>query len=175
MYYQSINGGAQKEILSDVNYNHRLSKNGRSTGILWQNSSGHYNYTQFDGSNISKETKVFKGIPQGDYYLPDSIVHDDSKMVCVKSGYNVDYTVWTLTHETGEHNNFVIKPIKNIKCHYPFIFMVYGANELWVININIPKIIKRVFMEGTILAVENADPSFVSPDENDDQYWTYYG
>ena len=58
----------------------------------------------------------------------------------------------------SEQTSVLIKPLWSLKIRYPYISLLYGTHELWVIPIDDPYNIHWYFFEANIVAIENCLP-----------------
>ncbi len=85
--------------------------------------------------------------PLGISGYPDilSMSIDGDDVVIVEGTENGSHRIYFMEDERVR--SYLIKPMRCLKISYPYIILLYGTDEIWVIPILNPHNIHRYFME----------------------------
>lgn len=148
LYYQELSNKSEMIKLMDYNILFSLAHKGNITGILYSDQHGKIIYSQYQNGKLMWDEPLGRS---GNIDI-SSMSIDGNKVVIVENSNN-SHRVWFIQDE--KVSSFLIKPMRCLKDAYPFIILLYGTDEIWVIPLEDSKRIQRYYMESLILGIEN--------------------
>ena len=127
----------------------KYGHNGDTTGIVWINNNDKIIYSQYRGG----QQQFIIPFTRNHSMSISSISIDRNHTIIVEEFGNGSQRVHKVSE--SEQSSVLIKPLRALKIRYPYIALLYGTHELWVVPIDDPLQIHRYFFESNIIAIEN--------------------